>query len=381
MSDGRVGALAQSAMGRTMPKARHEVYRQAGVDTTEADVGLVGLVDHLKATWPPEGMGRVLVPIGFFATVIDIGGQGIAMCTDGVGSKTMIASLMDVYDTIGIDCVAMNVNDMICVGARPVSMVDYLSVQRADAAMITAIGKGLREGAKRAGISIPGGETAQLKDIVTGFDLVGMAVGHVELDHIITGKTVAPGDIVIGVKSNGVHSNGLTLARQAFFDEDKFKVDHKFADLELTIGEELLRPTDIYVPEAMAIVENVEGVKALINITSDGLLNLARVEAEVGFDIDDLIEPHPIFELIERYGNVPISEMFEVFNMGVGFCYIVAPDAVSPTLSVLKHHGREAQVIGRAVADSKGTVRIPQRGLEGRKKAFWPLEKSRRRLG
>ena len=146
-------------------------------------------------------------------------------------------------------------------------------------------------------------------------------------------------------------------------------------------GFELLRPTDIYVPEAMEILHNVPGVKALINITSDGLLNLARVEAKVGFEIDTLIEPHPIFELIQRYGNVPIWEMFEVFNMGIGFCYIVDPGAVASTLSILKRHGREAQVIGSALADAQRTVRIPQRGLEGRKKTFWPVDKSRRLAG
>src|SRR5215472_13534116 len=185
-------------------KTRHDVYKHAGVDTAEADSGLSHIVRRVQRTWPQQGVGRVLLPIGYFANVIEIDGVGLALCTDGVGSKTIIAERMRKYDTIGIDCVAMNVNDMICVGARPVSMLD-------------AIAAGLCEGARQAQISISGGETAQLKDIVTGFDLVGMAVGRVDLDKVIAGQGVEEGDVVIGVASSGVHSNGLSLARRAFF--------------------------------------------------------------------------------------------------------------------------------------------------------------------
>jgi phosphoribosylformylglycinamidine cyclo-ligase len=349
---------------------RQEAYKQSGVDTAEADAGLNHLVERVKGTWPPRGMGRVQLPIGYFANVVEIDGVGIALCTDGVGSKTIIADRMRKYDTIGIDCVAMNVNDMICVGARPVSLVDYIAVDRMDAGMLDAIGAGLCEGARMAQISISGGETSQLKDIVTGFDLVGMAVGRVDLDKVICGRDVAAGDVVIGVRSNGVHSNGFSLARRALFENGKFAIDHKFEELDRTLGEELLRPTDIYVPEAMEILQSVTGVKALINITSDGLLNLARVEAQVGFEIDRLIEPHPIFGLIRRYANVEDNEMFEVFNMGIGFCYVVDSDAAESTLSILKKHGRQAQRIGYAVADPDKAVRILERNLVGKRKTF-----------
>ncbi len=148
--------------------------------------------------------------------------------------------------------------------------------------MLDSVAAGLCRGAEMAGVLISGGETAQLKEIVNGFDLVGMAVGRVALDKVISGKTVAAGDVVVGVRSSGVHSNGLTLARNAFFAGNRYRLDHKFDELSATLGEELLRPTDIYVPEAMEILERVKGVKALINITSDGLLNLARVEAKWG---------------------------------------------------------------------------------------------------
>jgi len=326
-------------------------------------------------------MGRVALPIGYFANVIEMDGIGIALCTDGVGSKTIIADMMKRYDTIGIDCIAMNVNDLICVGAKPVSLVDYIAVEYADADMLDAIGAGLCEGARMAGISISGGEISQLKDVVHGFDLVGMAVGRVDLDKIVYGKDVVEGDVVIAVKSSGVHSNGLSLARKAFFENERYSIDHKFDELDTTIGEELLRPTHIYVPEALDILENVRGLKALVNITSDGLLNLTRVGAKVGYEIDRLVEPHPIFALIQRHGSVDDSEMFEVFNMGIGFCYVVDPADVDRTLSILTKHGRFAQRIGYALADPEKIVRIPERNLAGQNKRFWKEDRAARRVG
>jgi phosphoribosylformylglycinamidine cyclo-ligase len=360
---------------------RQEAYKETGVDTAEADAGLKNIIKRVEGTWPKQGMGRVLLPIGYFANVIEMDGVGLALCTDGVGSKTIVATMMGKFDTIGIDCVAMNVNDMICVGARPLSMVDYIAIDQADAAMLDAVGAGLCEGARMADISISGGETSQLKEIVTGFDLVGMAVGRVALDKIISGKHVAEGDVVIGVQSSGVHSNGLTLARKAFFGGNRYAIDHKFDELAAPIGEELLRPTDIYVRDAMEILERVKGVKALINITSDGLLNLARVEAKMGFEIDRLIEPHPIFSLIQRFAGVEDSEMFEVFNMGIGFCYVVAPDAAALTIQILESHGRKAQAIGYAVPDPERHVRIHQRKLIGHHKTFRPEDRSVRKAG
>ena len=265
---------------------RSDVYKETGVDTAEADAGLNHIIARVQGTWPRAGLGRVVLPIGYFANVIELDGVGLALCTDGVGSKTMIADMMGKYDTIGIDCVAMNVNDVICVGAKPLSMVDYIAVERTDAAMLDAIGAGLCKGAEQAQISISGGETAQLKDVINGFDLVGMAVGRVALDRVIDGGGVRGGDVVIGVRSNGVHSNGLSLARKAFFEDHRYAIDRRFDELGSTIGEELLRPTDIYVREAMEILAKVRGVKALANITGDGLLNLLRVAAPVGYVID-----------------------------------------------------------------------------------------------
>src|SRR5207249_10917790 len=192
----------------------------------EADAGLANIVARITATWPASGLGAVKLPIGYFANVIDIGGIGLAICTDGVGSKAMIAQLMGKYDTIGIDCVAMNVNDLLCIGARPLSLVDYIATDRADAAMLDQIAIGLAEGARQAGVSIIGGEISQLPDMVRGFDLVATAVGSVALDRIVIGADLEPGDRVIGIASNGIHSNGMSLARRVFLREARISLEH-----------------------------------------------------------------------------------------------------------------------------------------------------------
>ncbi len=352
-------------------KAQDNLYREAGVDIAAAESGLHKIVDRIRQTWPAAaGIGAVKLDIGYFANVIDIGGVGLALCTDGVGSKSIVADMMKKYDTIGIDCVAMNVNDVICVGARPISMVDYIAVGEADADMLGALAVGLAEGARQAGISIAGGEIAQLKDIVHGFDLVGMAVGLVPLDRIITGRDLVPGDVIVGIESSGIHSNGLTLARHVLFEQAKLPIDDVIPELGASLGEELLRPTLIYVPEIVEIIEHVPTVKALINITGDGLLNLARVGAAVGFEIDNLPPEPPIFRLIEKYGEVRRTEMFEVYNMGVGFCVLAAEPDAAAILAVLQRHGRRAQIIGHVIADAGKGVRLPAERLVGHGKRF-----------
>jgi phosphoribosylformylglycinamidine cyclo-ligase len=352
-------------------KPEDHLYKTAGVDTAAAQFGLQKIIASIKQTWPPAGaLGDVKLDIGYFANVIDIGGIGLAICTDGVGSKTIIAQMTGRYDTIGVDCVAMNVNDVICVGARPISMVDYIAVENADAEMLGAIAVGLAAGAKQAGISISGGEISQLKDVIRGFDLIGMAVGIVPLDRIITGRDLAPGDIIIGLESNGIHSNGLTLARQAFFERAKLPIDHVFPELGISLGEELLRPTLIYVPEILDIIKQVPAAKALINITGDGLLNLSRVDATVGFEIDNLPATPPVFHLIQQYGAVGNAEMFEVYNMGIGFCVLVAKRDRDAALAILQRHGRRAQVIGRVIEDDSKGVYLPAQRLAGHDKEF-----------
>ena len=354
-----------------------DAYKGAGVDIAEADAGLRNIVRRIAATWPPGGpgggVGAVQLPIGYFANVIDIGGgAGLAICTDGVGSKAIVARMMQKYDTIGIDCVAMNVNDLLCVGARPLSMVDYIAVEHADAAMLDGLAIGLADGARQAGVSISGGEIAQLRDVVRGFDLVGTAVGTVPLDRIIVGRDLQPGDRVIGLASSGIHSNGYSLARRVLFEQAGLSVTSVLPELGGELGEELLRPTFIYVPEILEIIERIPSLGALIHITGDGLLNLPRVEAEIGFVLDNLPPEPAIFGLIERLGGISRGEMFEVYNMGVGFCVVVAASDVDATLAILARHDRRAWVIGHAVGDPTKSVRLPQHGLVGRGKRFRP---------
>jgi phosphoribosylformylglycinamidine cyclo-ligase len=354
----------------------HTAHRDSGVDIDEADRGLHRLVEHITRTWPPRHQfGGVQLDIGYFANIIDIGGgAGLAISTDGVGSKAIIAQMMNKYDTIGIDCVAMNVNDLICVGARPLSLVDYIAVEHVNAQVLEAIGIGLAEGARQAQISISGGEIAQLEDIVKGFDLAGTAVGIVQLDKVITGRHIEPRDRIIGLASSGIHSNGLTLARKAFFKcAQPLTLDHPVPGTDGTLGEELLRPTLIYVREMMDILTQVPGIKALVNITGDGLLNLNRVDnPNVGFVIDGMPETPPIFKMIQQYYPISDAEMFEVYNMGVGFCVVVDAASVGPVQSILQKHDRQSWVIGEVIEDPTQGVYLPRQRLKGHKKRFYP---------
>jgi phosphoribosylformylglycinamidine cyclo-ligase len=352
-------------------KPRDSLYKTAGVDAAETQSGLHKIVERIKETWPPPGdLGAVKLDIGYFANVINIGGIGLAICTDGVGSKSIIAQMMRRYDTIGIDCVAMNVNDVLCVGARPISLVDYIAVEDSDAEMLGAIAIGLAAGAKQAGVSISGGEISPLKDVMRGFDLVGTAVGIVPLDRIVTGRDLVPGDVIIGLESSGIHSNGLTLARYVFFKQQELSVDHVLPELGIPLGEELLRPTLIYVPEILDIISEIPTVKALVNITGDGLLNLPRVDAKVGFEIDNMPPVPAIFRLIQSHGGVSSAEMYQVYNMGVGFCVLVAAQDRDAALAILQRHGRRAQMIGRIIEDDSKAVYLPRQRLVGHGKEF-----------
>jgi phosphoribosylformylglycinamidine cyclo-ligase len=263
-------------------------YTAAGVDPAREEAALKQLLYWVNQTLDfPKGGGSVELPSGYFANVLGIGqGQGLAISTDGVGTKVLVAQMAHKYDTIGIDCVAMNVNDVLCVGAEPMAMVDYLAVEEPMPDLLEQIGKGLYEGARRAEISICGGEIAQLKEIVKGvkpgyaFDIAGTCVGLVPLDRVIVGQDIARHDVVIGLRSSGIHSNGLTLARQVLFDSAGLAPDKYFPELGKTLAEELLEPTRIYVPEIKDMLRSDMEVKALMHITGDGFFNLTRVKSE-----------------------------------------------------------------------------------------------------
>ena len=356
----------------------------AGVDVEREEQVLSRLIETATKTFAfVRGIGQPVLPIGFFANVIDLGrGMGLALSTDGVGTKLMVAQMMQKFDTVGIDCVAMNVNDVLCVGARPVAFLDYIAVQQANPYLIDQLMQGLQEGARRAGVAICGGEIAQIREMLAseregwGCDLVGMCVGHVPLDKVIVGKSVTPGDVIIGIRSSGIHSNGVTLARQVLFTQNRYTVDTTFEELGRTLGEELLEPTTIYVPEVVEALERPLAITGLAHITSDGLLNLLRLDAKphaVGYVIDRLPPIPPIFSLIQQSGGIPDHEMFQVFNMGIGFCVVVAEADAESFQQIVKHHGREALQIGRVVSDPEHKVVIRPYGLVGQGNSFFKV--------
>ncbi len=285
---------------------------------------------------------------GHFANVIRVGRNlGIALSADGVGTKLLIAEELNRFDTIGIDCVAMNVNDLICVGAEPLAMLDYLAVDAANPEREAKIGVGLRIGVERAGIEIAGGELAQLGEVIQGFDLAGACFGSVAPSAILTGETVKPGDVVIGLPSNGLHANGYTLARRALLPDLRLDEDPD-GRLGQSLGDVLMEPTEIYVKPILELLESSTEVRGLAHITSLGFKNLLRLEAEVGYDIGDPLPVPPIFKLIQERNSVSNEEMREVFNLGCGFCCVVPSEAESDALTLLKRHYPEARRIGRA---------------------------------
>jgi phosphoribosylformylglycinamidine cyclo-ligase len=325
-------------------------YTEAGVSQRAADSAVEAIVRSLKLI--DTGKPSRVVPLpGHYASVLRIDeATGVAFGTDGVGTKMLIAERMGDFTTIGIDCIAMNVNDLICVGAEPIAMLDFILCSTADPEVIGAIGAGLRTGAERAGIEIPGGEIAQVGDIVSGWELSGSAIGLVALDAIVDGARAEPGDVLIGLPSSGLHSNGYTLARRALADvplgDDR---------LGAPLGELLLAPTEIYVPAVLDLLGSGVDVRGLAHITGDGLNNLTRLAAPVGFEITDPFEVPPLFGLIAELGGVPDEEMYEVFNMGCGFVSVVAAADEDAALELLRRHYPAAKRIGR-VTDRASVV-------------------------
>ncbi|MGH2753104.1 MAG: phosphoribosylformylglycinamidine cyclo-ligase [Actinomycetota bacterium] len=348
-------------------------YEEAGVRGQED--ALSAVVQHLGPTLNLPDSVATLTTFGQYASVLKVTDDiAIAISTDGVGSKTIIASSLDRYDTIGFDCVAMNVNDVICVGARPFAMVDYLGVHTLDPRRTDEILRGLGGAAKEAGIAIPGGELAQLPEVIgsdgsgpgdpKAFDLVGTCIGIVHPDRIVLGQDIEPGDAIVGIASSGIHSNGLTLARSVLLDRGGHRVDEFIEILGRTLGEELLQPTEIYVRGVTALWDGGIATKGLAHITSDGFANLCRLDAAVGYSITALPDPPAIFRLIQQIGGVADDEMFRVFNMGVGFVTVVADAAAERTVETLRVAGYSAERIG-AVTDETGRVNLEPVGLVG----------------
>lgn len=343
-------------------------YAEAGVDASEAHGALSGLVSVLSKidTGKPS---RSVLESGHYAAVLRLDERtGLAFCTDGVGSKIIVAEQTGRYDTVGIDCIAMNVNDVICVGAEPIALVDYIAVEEAQEEMLRDIAIGLRKGAEQAGVEIPGGELAQLPELIRGhpspggFDLCASCIGVVALDRIVTGTAMRAGDAIIGIPSSGLHSNGYTLARSVLSDLRE-------APPELggrTIADELLEPTTIYIRAILELLASELDVRGLAHITGDGFLNLVRLHAPVGYRIDAPLPVPPVFRLIAERGRVAEPELWEVFNMGCGFCVIVPQEHAAAAVDLLARRHSGAAVIGE-VTDRDGLVELPQAGLAGRK--------------
>jgi phosphoribosylformylglycinamidine cyclo-ligase len=342
-------------------------YARAGVDTSRADSAIHGLVDVLR-TIDIGRPSRVVVGAGHYATVIDLNGIGLALGTDGVGTKVIVAEQLGRYDTVGIDCVAMNVNDLVCVGAEPIALLDYIAVEDADPEVLRQIGIGLKAGAEQAGVEIPGGELAQLPELIRGhpsprgFDLAASSIGVVALDAIVTGEALEPGDAVIGLASNGLHSNGYTLARRALTELEEAPPELGGA----SVGDELLRPTAIYVRAALELLRSdTIDVHGLAHITGDGFLNLPRLSSKVGWLIDSPLPVPPVCQLIAERASVPAEDMWETFNMGCGFCCVVPAEQAEAAKELLGRH-HEAMVIGSVTAEA-GLVELPSAGLSGRR--------------
>jgi phosphoribosylformylglycinamidine cyclo-ligase len=351
-------------------------YDSAGVQTLQVEGGLRDLAAWVTKTFDFNA-AKPLLPLGYYANVLQVTPDlGIAISTDSVGTKVLVAEEMEQYDTVGIDCIAMNANDIVCVGARPVAMVDFIAVERADPRVLGAIAKGLHEGARRAGISIPGGEVAQLGKMIrgvrdgSGFELIGTCIGTVHPQRLLIGTDARPGDIVVGIASSGIHSNGFTLARRVLFDHARLKVTDRVPELDCTIGEALLRPTYLYVKEAVEMIDQGLAIRAMLHITGEGFLNLPRVEAPVGFVIDALLDTPPICSVIQSRGEIDDPQMYRVFNMGVGFCVVVDPKDAARVIAIAKQHGKHAAPIGYTVADPERRVWIPQRTLVSRDDVF-----------
>jgi phosphoribosylformylglycinamidine cyclo-ligase len=331
-------------------------YTEAGVSQEEKAAHIAALVSALK--YRRRGLGRPLTKIGHFTGLVDFGSYALSLCTDSVGTKVLVAKEMRRWDTIGIDCVAMNVNDMICIGAEPLAFVDYVAIAGYDRDVARQIGIGLNRGAELANVSIIGGEIAVVPELVRELDLAGTCFGVVRKTKIVDGSRIRPGDVIIGVPSRGIHSNGLTLARRVI-QEAALTILDLVEGTDRPWGEELLEPTAIYVRPVLRALRRGT-VHGMAHITGGGVRNLVRLKPAVLFQIDEPLEPPPVFHALQMLGGIEDREMYQTFNMGMGFA-IVAPEADAGKLIRALGPDVKARVVGHVVR-GRG-VSLPSRGL------------------
>ena len=342
-------------------KSFSESYKAAGVDITAGYKAVELMKTHIAKTMSAGVMGD----IGGFGGLFELDMTGITKPvlvsgTDGVGTKLKLAFLMDKHDTVGIDCVAMCVNDIICVGAKPLFFLDYIAVGKNFPEKVAAIVSGVAEGCVQSGASLIGGETAEMPGFYPEdeYDLAGFAVGVVDKDKILNNKTIKEGDVILALPSSGVHSNGFSLVRRA--------LDVENADIKTplerlggkSIGEALLAPTKIYVKPMLALFEEVT-VKAVSHITGGGFYeNIPRsIPKGFGAKINkDALRIPAIFSLIMEQGNIPERDMFNTFNMGVGMSVVVAKEDAEKAIEILKANGEDAYIMGEIIASEEGVV-------------------------
>ncbi|HOU71377.1 MAG TPA: phosphoribosylformylglycinamidine cyclo-ligase [Methanothrix sp.] len=317
-------------------------YADSGVDIHQENRSIEAMKAVLKTR--RKGFGAPMTEIGHYAGLLDMGSFALAMTTDGVGSKVLIANAISKWDTVGIDCIAMNVNDLYAIGAEPIAFVDYLAVEKVDPERAAQIAVGLARGAEISNMTIVGGETASLPEIIRGFDLAGTAIGVVDKDKVVTGEKIREGDVLVGVPSSGLHSNGYTLARR-IIAESKYTYFDAMPGGDKSIGEELLTPTRIY-PEIVELVKKCD-VHGLAHITGSGLLKLRRISG-LGFEITDPLEPQPVFRFLQEQGNVDDEEMYRTFNMGMGF--LIALDE-SEAKEACRIMGPGTRIVGSIVKE------------------------------
>jgi len=325
-------------------------YAKSGVNIDQKSSAIKALVDEIG--YKRTGIGQNVRMSGLFASLIDFGDKYITLATDGVGSKLMIAEALNKWDTVGIDCIAMNVNDTICVNAEPTSFVDYIAIDKPMEDITRDIGIGLQKGAELSNMEIVGGEIAVLPEIINGVDLSGTCLGYVEKDRIITGDKCEKGDLIVSLRSSGIHSNGLTLARKVV-ESNNIAYTDKIAGLSKSVGEELLTPTEIYVRQVLRITSE-HTVHGLVDITGGGLRNILRMRKGLRYVISDPVKPAPIFNKIQELGEIDDREIYQTLNMSMGFA-IIAP--AEDAEAIAKEYPN-AEVVGR-VEEGDGVLLEP----------------------